>query len=196
MIVKRYALLKRLFDLMFSAILLILFFPLFFLVGLIIFIETGAPVVYTAKRVGKDEKEFELYKFRSLRQDAPTNLSSDEIDRTKYVTTFGKIIRRTSIDELPQLINVIKGDMSLIGPRPCFKAEKELMNLRKNFDIFIIKPGISGLAQIYGRDETAKNLKEKVLKDKEYIDNYSFRQDFKIFFVTIFIIITGKGYKE
>ena len=192
----RYTLLKRLFDLVFSTILLILLFPLFILVGLIILIETGSPVVYTAKRVGKNEKEFELYKFRSLRQDAPTNISSNKIDRSKYVTKFGKIIRRTSIDELPQLINVIKGDMSLIGPRPCFKAEKELMNLRKNFDIFIIKPGISGLAQIYGRDETAKNLKEKVLKDKEYIDNYSFRQDFKIFFVTIFIIITGKGYKE
>lgn len=193
---KGYNLLKRLFDLVFSTILLILFIPLFILVGLIILVETGSPIVYTAKRVGKNEKKFELYKFRSLRQDAPTNISSDEIDRTKYVTKFGKIIRRTSIDELPQLINVIKGDMSLIGPRPCFDTEIDLINLRKKSNIFSVKPGISGLAQVEGRDLTAEIILEKVKKDKKYIDNYGLKQDIKIFFKTIYVVLTGKGYKE
>lgn len=192
----RYLKIKRLFDLIFSIILLILFFPLFLLIGICIVLESGSPIIFSSMRVGKNEKEFKLYKFRSLKQEAPSNKASNNIERNKYVTRVGKIIRRTSIDELPQLINVIKGDMSLIGPRPCIQEEKELLNLRKKHDIFSIKPGLSGLAQISGRDERAKDINAKVLKDREYIDNLSLFQDIKIFFITIFVIITGKGYQE
>ena len=191
-----YLIIKRIFDFIFSLTLLILLIPLFIFVGFFIFLESGSPIIFSSMRVGKNEKEFKLFKFRSLKKEAPSNKASDDIDRKIFVTRVGKIIRRTSIDELPQLINVIKGDMSLIGPRPCFKEEHELINLRKKFEVFDIKPGLSGLAQVSGRDETARDIKQKVLKDREYIDNFSFKQDIRIFFITILVIITGKGYRE
>lgn len=193
---KIYNVIKRFFDISFSAFLLLILFPILIFVSIIIKVESKGPIIYKAKRVGKNEKEFLLFKFRSLKSNAPNNLSSKDIDRSLYITKIGKIIRRTSIDELPQLLNVLKGEMSLIGPRPCFSTEKKLIDLRRKHNVFSIKPGLSGLAQINGRDETAEIVEKKVLNDKEYIKNFSFTQDIKIFFSTIFIIITGKGYKE
>lgn len=191
-----YKNLKRFFDIFLSLTLIFILSPLLIVTSFFIFVLDGKPIIYKSIRIGQREKKFKIYKFRSLKVNTPKNISSNDLDSNKYLTRMGPFIRRFSIDELPQIVNILKGEMSFIGPRPCIQSEKELILLRREYKVFDIKPGISGLAQVEGRDITANDVKLKAIKDSKYTKNLSFKQDLIIFFKTIVVVISGKGYKK
>lgn len=172
---------KRFFDIVLSGGALIVFSPVMLVVAILIRVKLGGPVVFCQYRPGKNNKIFKLYKFRSMtnEKDENGNLLPDE----KRLTKFGKMLRRTSLDELPQLWNIFKGDMSIIGPRPrmvqeCVFLKEEDLNKRSR-----VKPGLTGLAQVNGRNNITF---DKVVEyDKQYVDNLNLKLDTKIFFKTI-----------
>ena len=181
---KIYAKIKRILDVLFALLLLIIFAVPMIIVAVIVKLEDGGPAIYKSKRIGKDLKEFNLYKFRSMkmgRKELESNLSHEEM-----VTKVGKFIRRTSLDELPQIFNILKGEMSFIGPRPWIPEYYECFNDEQKRRVEVL-PGLSGLAQINGRN--GLNIFEKIECDLEYIENMSFRQDCKIFFETLKTLI-------
>ena len=132
---------------------IIILMPFFILIGLVLLISDGLPILFKQKRIGKNNIEFTMYKFRSMKNHAPKNVATRFLkDPKKYNTIFGGILRKYSLDELPQLINIIKGDMRFIGPRPCISTGKDLINLRKKYKIIYSNPGVTGWAQVNGRD--------------------------------------------
>ena len=139
----------KFYDIFFSSIILFFLSPLLFLILIICFFESNNPI-FVQKRVGKNQKPFHLIKFRTMKVNTPS-IASHLINK-RSVTKFGRIIRLLKLDELPQLINVIKGDMSLVGPRPCLLNQLELIELREKYKLFKVKPGITGLSQINGID--------------------------------------------
>ena len=170
---------------------LILFFPFFVLVALIIIIEDGFPVFFKQKRVGKDLTFFEIYKFRSMKKTTP-NVATHLLENPKqYLLKSGGLVRKLSIDELPNLINIIKGDMCFVGPRPALYNQDDLMELRVKSGVDQLKPGITGWAQINGRDEIS--IEEKVTFEREYLELKSIWFDFKIIIRTFTSIIKSKG---
>lgn len=188
MIYKNY--LKRLFDLLFSLLLIFLLWPLFLLIYLIILIFDGRPVLYKQLRTGKDGKDFFVYKYRTM-----NNVSKEKeilIPHEKRVTKIGKFLRKTSLDELPQLFNVLKGEMSIIGPRPWIVEYYQNFNKKQKRRV-AVKPGIIGLAQVMGRN--GLDVFTKIKYDLEYIDNLSLFLDLKIFFLSI-IIVFKKSHAE
>ncbi|MBW4862106.1 MAG: sugar transferase [Paeniclostridium sp.] len=189
-----YNKLKRSIDIILSTLGIIILSPVFLIISIIIKLESEGPIIFKQLRAGKDSKPFYIYKFRSMKADAP-NLSTNEFeDVNLFITKIGKFIRRTSIDELPQLINILKGDMSIVGPRPVILDEKELILLRKEYNIDSILPGITGLAQINGRDIIG--TEEKVKLDYEYLQNKSLNLDVKIVFITIFKVLRKSDIKK
>lgn len=190
-----YRHIKRIIDFTMSIILLIILSPLFLLIGLAIKVESPGPVFFTQQRVGLNKQSFKIYKFRSMYTKAPANSPTWDLNNPdKYITKIGKIIRRSSIDELPQLINIIKGDMSFIGPRPVVWAERELINERFKLGVYSVKPGLTGMAQISGRD--LLHIKDKAKIDALYIENLSLKYDLKIFLNTIIYVMKGVGIVE
>jgi O-antigen biosynthesis protein WbqP len=173
--------------------LVILIIP-FLVVSLIIMIDDGFPVIFKSERIGQNEKVFILYKFRSMKRSAPNNVATKNLNSNLYLTRIGRIIRRLSIDELPQLFNVLKGDMSFIGYRPLVTTELDIHELRKQKNIYNLKPGISGLAQVQKRDLADDHT--KVYYDEEYLNKFSLWQDLKIVILTIIVIVFGHGYRE
>lgn len=170
---------------------LILFFPFFVLVALIIIIEDGFPVFFKQKRVGKDYTFFKIYKFRSMKKTTP-NVATHLLENPKqYLLKSGGLVRKLSIDELPNLINIIKGDMCFVGPRPALYNQDDLMELRVKSGVDQLKPGITGWAQINGRDEIS--IEEKVTFEREYLELKSIWFDFKIIIRTFTSIIKSKG---
>lgn len=192
--INNYNKLKRSIDIILSTLGIIILSPVFLIISIIIKLESEGPIIFKQLRAGKDSKPFYIYKFRSMKSDAP-NLSTNEFeDVNLFITKIGKFIRRTSIDELPQLINILKGDMSIVGPRPVILDEKELILLRKEYNIDSILPGITGLAQINGRDIIG--TEEKVKLDYEYLQNKSLNLDVKIVFITIFKVLRKSDIKK
>ncbi|MCH1967461.1 sugar transferase [Paraclostridium sordellii] len=192
--INNYNKLKRSIDIILSTLGIIILSPVFLIISIIIKLESEGPIIFKQLRAGKDSKPFYIYKFRSMKADAP-NLSTNEFeDVNLFITKIGKFIRRTSIDELPQLINILKGDMSIVGPRPVILDEKELILLRKEYNIDSILPGITGLAQINGRDIIG--TEEKVKLDYEYLQNKSLNLDVKIVFITIFKVLKKSDIKK
>ena len=186
-----YKFFKRLIDIICSLIGLILFSPILLVVALLIRINLGSPVFFTQTRLGKDGKEFKMIKFRTMKDslDKFGQLLPDEQGLTK----FGKILRSTSLDELPELINVLKGDMTLVGPRPLLVEYKELYSERQ-FRRHEVSPGITGWAQINGRNAISWN--ERFELDVWYVDNISFLLDMKILVMTILKVIKRDGINE
>ncbi len=185
---------KRAFDITTSTIVFILFFPVFVIVSVLIKLDSPGPILFKQKRPGLNNKLFNIYKFRSMKVDTP-NVSTDKLESGKsYVTKVGKVIRKTSIDELPQLINIIKGDMSVVGPRPALYNQYELIEKRTERDIHKIRPGLTGYAQVMGRDDL--NDDEKVKYDEYYIKHQSFIFDLKIIFMTLLKIFELEGVKH
>jgi lipopolysaccharide/colanic/teichoic acid biosynthesis glycosyltransferase len=191
---------KRLMDLVFSVIVLILLLPLFILIALMIKIDSTGPVLFKQKRLTKNGKVFQIYKFRSMIIDAEnTGSGLFNFENDKRVTRIGKIIRKTSLDELPQIFNVLKGDMSLVGPRPSVLNEIGDYNdlnekYRKRYNM---KGGITGLAQISGRNELPWSI--KINYDNEYIDlfkKYGIFIDIKILFMTVISVFNSKDIYE
>ena len=186
-----YKFFKRLIDIICSLIGLILFSPILLVVALLIRINLGSPVFFTQTRLGKDGKEFKMIKFRTMKDslDKFGQLLPDE----QRLTKFGKILRSTSLDELPELINVLKGDMTLDGPRPLLVEYKELYSERQ-FRRHEVSPGITGWAQINGRNAISWN--ERFELDVWYVDNISFLLDMKILVMTILKVIKRDGINE
>lgn len=181
-----YAVVKRIMDFVIATILVVAFSPLFLLVAILIKIDSQGPVFFRQERVGKGGKIFRIFKFRSMTVD---NDMRDLSSGDKY-TFVGKIIRRLSIDELPQLLNVIKGEMSLVGPRPWVVEYWTNMNKEEKMRALVL-PGITGLAQVKGRNGIS--IFSKLEYDIIYVQNFSFRQDVKIIILTILTVFSGRG---
>ncbi len=170
---------------------LLLLLPFFLLVALLIIIEDGFPIFFKQKRVGKDFTFFEIYKFRSMKNNTP-NVATHLLENPKqYLLKCGGIIRKLSIDELPNLINILKGEMVFVGPRPALYNQEDLMNLRVRFNVDKLKPGITGWAQINGRDEIS--IEQKVALEVDYLHRKSIWLDFKIIILTFTSILKIKG---
>ncbi len=188
-----YKHLKRLFDFVLSTISLIIFSPVIIILSVIIKINSKGPVLFKQRRIGLNGKEFTIYKFRSMRIDTP-NVSTEKLgDPALYITSVGAFLRKTSLDELPQLLNIFKGDMSIVGPRPALYNQYDLIEKRENQEIHSIRPGLTGYAQVMGRDFLSDD--KKVEYDKNYLENMSFVLDIVIIFKTFFNVIKAKGIK-
>lgn len=194
---KRYIFPKRVFDIVFSSIIIITVLSwLIPLIALIIFFETGEKTFFTQKRIGKNGEPFNIYKFKSMRGESPVNdplLSKDEIAR---ITKFGHFIRKYRIDEFPQFFNVLKGEMSIVGPRP----ERQLfLNgilafIPKYKEIQKLKPGITSIGQVkYGYADNLDQMLKRARYDLIYLDNLSLFTDFKLILSTIKVVFEGKG---
>ncbi|MBR3269969.1 sugar transferase [Candidatus Saccharibacteria bacterium] len=181
-----YAVIKRIMDFVLATILVVVFSPLMLLTALLIKIDSRGPVFFRQERVGKNGKIFRIFKFRSMVSD---NDMRDLSSRDKY-THVGKVIRRLSIDELPQLFNVIKGEMSLVGPRPWVVEYWNNMNKEERVRASVL-PGITGLAQVKGRNKIS--IFSKIEYDIIYVRNFSFKQDVKIVILTVLTVLSGKG---
>lgn len=179
---------KRLIDILLSGLAMVFLSPLFVIVTILVRIKLGSPVIFKQERPGLEEKIFTMYKFRTMtsEMDEKGNLLSDEIRLTK----FGKIIRATSIDELPELWNIFKGDMSIVGPRPLLVAYLPMYNEEQR-KRHLVRPGLTGLAQVNGRNAISWNEKFKL--DCQYVDNVSFKQDLLIIFLTIGKVFVQEG---
>ncbi len=179
---------KKLFDYVSSFMGIIILSPVLIITSILIKAESKGPVIFKQKRPGINNKIFNIYKFRSMRIDTP-DLATDKIEATVFITKTGRFIRRTSIDELPQLFNILKGDMSVVGPRPALYNQCELIEKRTNANVHTVKPGITGLAQVMGRDNITDD--QKVQYDKFYVENQSFVLDMYILYKTVKGVITS-----
>lgn len=188
---------KRILDVAVAALSLLVSSPLLLLTALAIRIESPGKVIFTQKRVGRGKRLFDIYKFRSMRADAPHDVPTNDLrESNKYITTVGRFLRVTSIDELPQLWNILKGDMSLIGPRPALWNQTELVELRDKYGANDVLPGLSGWAQVNGRDYLSEDLPKKARRDGEYAQNVSFMFDLKCFLLTLVKVVNRQGIKE
>ena len=174
----------RIYDILIAFTILIIFAPIFIFVFIVCFIESRKPI-FIQKRVGKNQIPFNLIKFRTMKVNTPS-LASHLVHK-ESITRFGKVIRTLKIDELPQLLNVIKGDMSLVGPRPCLLNQFELISRRDKLNVFLVKPGITGLAQVKGIDMS--NPDKLALTDSYMISTYTQKNYFKYLILTLF----GRG---
>lgn len=185
---------KRVFDFTVSLLLIIILSPLFLLISLIILIDAGCPVIFRQYRVGKDNKLFYIYKFRTMKNNTRNAAKCELEESESRITASGRLLRKTSLDEMPQLFNVLRGDMSFVGPRPLIPEEKEIRALRKEYNVYSVRPGITGLAQVNGRDKLS--IEEKALFDKEYIDKQSLWLDFKILLKTVSVVLKRENIAE
>ena len=187
-----YDVFKRLLDILISMTGIIILFLPCLIVAIIIKCESKGPVLFKQKRVGKGKKLFNIYKFRTMRQDAPHDTATHLLDRAKsYITPFGGFMRKTSIDEIPQLINIFKGDMSFVGPRPALWNQDDLVAERDKYGANDILPGLTGWAQINGRDDIS--IEKKAELDGEYVRRRSLGFDIRIFFSTFIAALSGKN---
>ncbi len=186
---------KRLIDVVLSGLgLLVLALPML-IVAIIIKAEDPGPIIFKQKRVGKNKELFSLYKFRSMRMDTPHDMPTHMLENPEqYILKVGGFIRKTSIDELPQLWNIFKGDMSIIGPRPALWNQDDLIAERDKYGANDVRPGLTGWAQINGRDELEIPVKAKL--DGEYIEKMGFGFDCKCFFGTIKSVLRSDGVVE
>lgn len=185
---------KRFFDFTVSLILIILLSPLFVAIGIIVLIDDGGPIVFKQYRVKKDNKLFFIYKFRTMKNNTRNTSTIDLTEAEFQITKSGKFLRKTSLDELPQLFNVLIGDMSFVGPRPLIPEEKEIRNLRKEYGVYSVRPGITGWAQVNGRDMLTDE--EKALFDKEYVEKQSLLFDIKIMIKTVAVVLKRENISE
>lgn len=189
---KAYLLMKRLADVVISALMLLLLGIPMLLIALLVRIDSEGPVLFKQTRLGRFGEPFTIYKFRTMKVDAPSEMASNEFaDADQYITKMGAFLRRTSIDELPQLFNILKGDMSLVGYRPVCITERELNEIRRQYGVFALRPGITGLAQVSGRDNIRGEKKARL--DAEYVSRCSAKMDLWCILKTIKTVFTGEG---
>jgi len=190
-----YHRLKKMLDTVLALIVLIVLLPVFIIISLIIKVSSKGPILFKQKRIGKGKNEFYILKFRTMKintpKDTPTHLLNNP---EEYITKIGKFLRKTSLDELPQLINIVKGDMSFVGPRPALWNQYDLITERDKYGANDIYPGLTGWAQINGRDELP--IKIKAALDGEYIKRMSLIFDIKILVLTFIKVIKSDGIKE
>lgn len=184
---------KRLFDIFVSLLAILILLPVFAVVVVVIKLSSKGPAIFTQTRAGKDGKPFTFYKFRTMKIDVDPFGASPKSEHDPRLTKTGIFLRKTSFDELPQFFNVLKGDMSLVGPRPLYIAQIAEWNDEQKKRL-LVRPGLTGLAQISGRGELTKE--EKLAIDVEYVKKTSLLLDFKIIFLTIWQVLTGKSIYE
>ena len=182
---------KRLFDIFLSCILLILLAIPMLLIGIAIRITSKGPALYWSDRIGKNNVIFQMAKFRSMRVETPSMATHLMIEPDSFLTTIGGFLRRNSLDELPQIFSIIKGDMSFVGPRPALYNQDDLILLRTEKGLNKLLPGLTGWAQVNGRDELS--IPEKIKLDVEYMHKKSFWFDLKILWITFKKVINSQG---
>ncbi len=188
-------LVKRLIDLALSTVGIILLIIPMGIIALVIKITDPGPVFFSQKRVGINKTHFNLYKFRSMKMSTPKDCPTHLLENPEqYITSIGKILRKSSLDELPQLFNIFKGEMSVIGPRPALWNQYDLIEERDKYGANDVKPGLTGWAQINGRDELEIDVKAKL--DGEYVEKMSFAFDCKCFLGTITSVLKSDGVVE
>ena len=185
-----YNLLQRLVAL----IALIILSPIFLIIAILIKLESKGPVFFKQERIGKNNNNFMIYKFRSMRTDTPDVATHLLDDPEIFITKVGKFLRKTSLDELPQFINIIKGEMLFVGPRPALYNQYDLRDLRTEKGVHVLLPGVTGWAQINGRDEL--EIPDKVEFDRQYLEYRSIFFDIKILFLTILKVFKSEGVVE
>lgn len=192
---KPYLLFKQTADFFFAALLIVIFSPALLLLSAIIKLDSKGPVLFKQKRIGKSNIEFDIYKFRTMRTDTPKDVPTHMFsDAESYITAIGKFLRKSSLDELPQLFNIIKGEMSFIGPRPALWNQFDLIEARSSLGVETMMPGITGWAQVNGRDELP--IKVKAELDGFYKDHCSLILDTKILFLTFINVVSQRGVVE
>ena len=190
-----YPYLKRGVDIILSFFAILLLFPVMLVVGIIIKATSKGPVFFKQKRMGKDDRTFTILKFRSMYVETPKDVATSELsDANKFITPVGAFLRKTSLDELPQLLNIIKGDMSLVGPRPALYTQENLNKLRAESGANRVRPGLTGLAQINGRDEIPEELKAQY--DAQYVEELSAKNDIRILFTTFIKVVKSEDIKH
>ncbi|CCV64698.1 Sugar transferase [Alteracholeplasma palmae J233] len=188
-------LLKPIMDFILSLLAIIIFSPLLLIVALLVKLTSKGPILFKQKRVGKNKKLFNIYKFRTMRIDTPKDAPTHTLENPdKYITKVGKFLRKTSLDELPQLFNILFGKMSIVGPRPALWNQDDLIAERDKYQANDVKPGLTGLAQVSGRDELEIPVKAKI--DGEYVKKITLLKDFKLIFKTAFKVLKSDGVKE
>ena len=186
-----YKIVKRDSDLILSILAIIVLFPIMTIIAISIKVTSKGPVFFKQKRAGINSKPFYIYKFRTMKNNAPILSTEEFVNCKSYITKIGKFLRKTSLDEIPQFLNVIKGEISLVGPRPIMLEEKDLIELRKEKGVDSVRPGITGFAQINGRDNIS--IEKKVSYDEVYVDKASVLFDLKIIFITALKVIKRDG---
>lgn len=185
---------KRLFDFICSLLLLIVLSPILAIIALVILIDDGKPVIFRQDRVGKDERIFKIYKFRTMKNGTRNAATHDLVESESAVTRSGKGLRRLSLDELPQLVNILKGDMSFVGPRPLIPEETEIRVLRRARGVYSVRPGVTGWSQVNGRDLVDNETKAQM--DQEYVQRRSLLFDLKILLKTVVVVLRRDGIAE
>lgn len=190
-----YLIFKRVIDFIFSLLGLIILSPLFLILVVWVKLDSEGPIFFKQKRVGKNKEQFYILKFRTMRIDTPKDTPTHMLKNADmYITKAGKFLRKTSLDELPQLLNILAGEMSIVGPRPALYNQEDLISKRDIYGANDILPGLTGLAQISGRDEL--EIDEKARLDGEYVAKMSIAFDIKIFFMTIASVLKHEGVVE
>lgn len=190
---KHYLVVRSVIDRILAGIALVILSPLFLIVSIAQKISApDEPIFFLQKRVGKNAHCFNIIKFRTMKSSAPKNVASGDLaDPQIYISRLGRFLRDTSIDELPQLVNVVNGDMSLIGPRPLVYTEREIRFLRRWYGVYQVTPGITGWAQVNGRDTV--DIYDKVYYDREYVQNVSLKFDLKVIWKSVLVVLGRKG---
>lgn len=185
---------KRGFDILSSLVAIVLFSPILLILSIIVKCTSPGPILFKQRRIGKDNQEFMIYKFRTMRIDTPNVATHLLKNPEQYITPIGKFMRKTSLDELPQLFNILKGEMSVVGPRPALYNQYDLIEMRTNANVHTVRPGLTGLAQVSGRDELENE--QKVYFDQQYVQKQSFFFDLKLIVLTVVKVFKSEGVVE
>ena len=190
-----YRYIKRIIDILLSGLAIIILSPLLLILCIAIKLDSPGPIFFTQKRVGIHKTYFQIYKFRTMRTDTPKDMPTHMLaNPEQYITKTGRFLRKTSLDELPQIFNIFKGDMSIVGPRPALWNQDDLVAERDKYGANDVTPGLTGWAQINGRDELEIPVKAKL--DGEYVKKYWFTMDVRCFFGTFLSVLRQDGVVE
>lgn len=192
---RAFSLLKRLFDFTVSFMMLVVLLPLLLLVAAVVAVDTKANPLFVQERVGRGNVRFQMYKFRTMNINAPANVATHKLENPeKYISKLGAFLRKSSLDELPQLLNILIGDMSFIGPRPVVPTERDLVGIRSVNGANRVRPGLTGWAQVNGRDGVP--VTEKAMLDAYYARHFSFKMDWLVIRRTLRCVLRSEGVIE
>lgn len=186
---------KRFYDFKLAVLGILILSPVFLILVILIKLDSKGPIIFKQKRIGKDKMYFNIYKFRTMKIDTPKNTATHLLENPdQWITRMGKIMRKTSLDELPQFFNILKGEMSFVGPRPALWNQYDLIEEREKYNVHRILPGVTGWAQVSGRDELT--VYNKSILDGEYLENISLFMDIKIVIKTLVVVFRRDGIVE
>ena len=193
--IRTYTPIKRTIDVLLSGIGILVLSPILLILCVAIKLDSPGPILFTQKRVGIHKSYFQIYKFRTMRTDTPKDMPTHMLSNPEqYITRTGSFLRRTSLDELPQIFNIFKGDMSIVGPRPALWNQYDLIAERDKYGVNDVLPGLTGWAQINGRDELEIPVKAKL--DGDYVKKYGLGMDLRCFFGTFVSVLRQDGVVE